>query len=490
MKRLTYIAVALTVFSGSAAIAQDKTRIAILELKADGVPARTARTVSNMLRISFINTGKFHVVERSQMDGILKEQGFQQSGCTDQECAVQLGKLMSARKILIGEVSMLGPVIITTVRLVDVEKGLSEYAAQEKAESEVNLDQAVTMLTNKIIANIEGRDVQVVLKPPPPAPVSVKASDSEFSDKIIITWSPVSSASKYIVYRSRLEKDDYDRLDSVKEARYEDTDAVPGRFYYYKVKAASDSGESNFSSFDKGFMNISVPTGLEVSSDDTDEIELSWNSVKGADKYYIFRSDSASGSFSEIGSTSSASFDDQDPAPGKTVYYKIKASAETNTTDFCSAVSGVKKIHVITPVGYYTRGIVPGWGQMYAKRSTWGYAYAGAFLLTAGLALWTTMDFNKAKKDYDDLPAGTPRSEFDSKWDAYEQKALYTNIARIVLLAAYMANWADLLIFMPEFGPVTAVNDTGPNYFCFDVNSYDYYGRADYRADFTFGLRF
>ena len=77
----------------------EKMRIVVMSLKADGVADRTARTVTNMLRTEFINIGRFTVVERAQMDAILKEQGLQQTGCTDQECAVQIGKLMSAKTL-------------------------------------------------------------------------------------------------------------------------------------------------------------------------------------------------------------------------------------------------------------------------------------------------------------------------------------------------------------------------------------------------------
>jgi hypothetical protein len=88
------------------------------------------------------------------MDAILKEQGFQKTGCTDSACAVQLGKLLSAKKILIGEVSKLGSSIMITVRIVDVEKGVAEFAETEKAENEDNIDKTCRLLTKKLTKNI------------------------------------------------------------------------------------------------------------------------------------------------------------------------------------------------------------------------------------------------------------------------------------------------------------------------------------------------
>lgn len=134
----------------------DKMRIAILDMKEDGVSRRIARVASNMIRNEFINLRKYTVVERNQMNLIMKEQGFQKSGCTDQECAVQLGRLMAARKILVGEVSELGKSLILTVRIVDVEKGISEFAAKEKAGYIDQLDSATTRLVQKLSARING----------------------------------------------------------------------------------------------------------------------------------------------------------------------------------------------------------------------------------------------------------------------------------------------------------------------------------------------
>ncbi len=155
MKKIFLSVVICLIFILSASVVRaEKMRIVILNLKAEGVADQTAKTVSNMLRIEFINMGEFMVVERAQMDAIMKEQGIQASGCTDQECAVQMGKLMSARKILVGEVSPMGKSLIMTVRIVDVEKGVSEFAASQKAASEDVLDVAVNEIAEKLADRI------------------------------------------------------------------------------------------------------------------------------------------------------------------------------------------------------------------------------------------------------------------------------------------------------------------------------------------------
>jgi TolB-like protein len=118
---------------------QEKSRIAILDFKGKGVSEAAVTAVSDLIKSDIVNTGLFQVVERNQINEILKEQGFQKSGCTDQSCAVEIGKILSARKILIGEVTKVGQSIVITGRLVDVEGGIAEYAAKATAGSEDDL---------------------------------------------------------------------------------------------------------------------------------------------------------------------------------------------------------------------------------------------------------------------------------------------------------------------------------------------------------------
>jgi len=158
MKTLLFSAFSVfLLFTSTELYSAEKLRIAILDLKPTKVPATTAKAVSDLLRTRLIDEGLFTVVERNQMDDILKEQGFQQTGCTDASCAVQIGKLLSANKMLIGEVSRLGSAIMLTCRIVDVEKGVAEYATQEKAATEDSLDTAVAAMVEKLTRRIGGR---------------------------------------------------------------------------------------------------------------------------------------------------------------------------------------------------------------------------------------------------------------------------------------------------------------------------------------------
>ena len=91
-----------------AAIAQKPINIAVLELDGKGISSIEASVMGDKLRSELIATGKFQVIERGQMEEILKEQGFQQTGCTSSECAVQAGQLIGVNKLVAGSVGKVG----------------------------------------------------------------------------------------------------------------------------------------------------------------------------------------------------------------------------------------------------------------------------------------------------------------------------------------------------------------------------------------------
>lgn len=105
------------------------------------------------------------------------------------------------------------------------------------------------------------------------------------------------------------------------------------------------------------------PTGVSVSNEGNNyipDVRVRWNSVSNATSYYIYKSSSASGSYSKIGESSYAQYGFSDPNPptnGKSAYYKVKAvnnagesaysdyakyTSNSNDTSFAPATPNVK----------------------------------------------------------------------------------------------------------------------------------------------------
>jgi len=157
----------IVIFATSSTVADTMTtvkmKIAVLNLKnANGVTPEDAELISDRLRNEFFSTGTVDVMERGQMQEILKEQGFQTSGttCTDEGCIVAMGKLLGVRRIIIGSVGKLGSLYMINIRGINVESGKVEKVVSEDVKG--NIDKLVELLpriagvfTGTVIVNIQ-----------------------------------------------------------------------------------------------------------------------------------------------------------------------------------------------------------------------------------------------------------------------------------------------------------------------------------------------
>ena len=112
---------------------QGKTTAAVLELEAlEGISKGVTTILSNYLRNQIVTLGDFTIVTRENMEQVLQEQKFQLSGCTSQECMVQIGQLLGVRKIFAGSIGKVGKTYILEIKLIDVETGKIEGAQIEE----------------------------------------------------------------------------------------------------------------------------------------------------------------------------------------------------------------------------------------------------------------------------------------------------------------------------------------------------------------------
>ncbi len=287
---LILLAIPLSAFTEEKPVKTEKLRLAVMDLNAKGKVSKvTANAISDLLRSDIVDTARFVIVERSQMESIFKEQGLQMAGCTDNSCAVEIGKLLSANKIILGEVNQLNSNLMITVRVVDVSKGVAEFSTSEKTVNINEIDKTVKTLVEKLTLRMTGKR-------------------------------PV---------------EDYER-----------------------------------------------------------------------------------------------------------------------------------------PAGYYLRGIVPGWAQVYADNGVKGWSFAAVTLAAAGYTGWAIYDYTGKKKKYDDLGPGTTAAEFKSKYNAKKDAAVMATIGIYALAGIYAINWIDVIFFNKYQPENTAMIDyyDSSDYF-FSVNT-------------------
>jgi curli biogenesis system outer membrane secretion channel CsgG len=89
-----------------------KPRIAVLELKnkADNQwwYSHGATAAQDVFVTELVKSGKFHVVEREQLEELMKEKGLTLSGDVDPKSAIRVGKLLGVNYLLTGAVTEYG----------------------------------------------------------------------------------------------------------------------------------------------------------------------------------------------------------------------------------------------------------------------------------------------------------------------------------------------------------------------------------------------
>ncbi|MFO7891569.1 MAG: CsgG/HfaB family protein [bacterium] len=95
-------------------------RLAVMSFDSPGLEENVARTATYLLESKLGNSPLVELVERNQIQKVLDELQYQQSGLTADN-AVQVGQHLNAEYMLIGSINKLGNLIIITSKLVNVE---------------------------------------------------------------------------------------------------------------------------------------------------------------------------------------------------------------------------------------------------------------------------------------------------------------------------------------------------------------------------------
>jgi hypothetical protein len=120
----------LSVTSCSVAEQADRANISAYGLKAIGVPQQLAVSLQEHLESNLLKYSQYSVVSRSDIDLILSENRFQQTGaCHDEECLVAAGNLLGIEKMVTGTVSRLGHTYNLVLKLINVGSAQLEASA-------------------------------------------------------------------------------------------------------------------------------------------------------------------------------------------------------------------------------------------------------------------------------------------------------------------------------------------------------------------------
>lgn len=151
-------------------------QLAVLPLSSHGVDSSSAAVLAESISDAFLRTGKVRVMERQQINLILKEQGFEKSGaCDASECAVKMGQLLGIDQIVLGSIGKLGKSYVLSLRRVDV--GTGKILSTSSRNKSGAIDDLLDVIDNSV-EDLIGSAPKERTEPEEPVEISRQGSDN------------------------------------------------------------------------------------------------------------------------------------------------------------------------------------------------------------------------------------------------------------------------------------------------------------------------
>ncbi|MEA3287924.1 MAG: CsgG/HfaB family protein [Candidatus Marinimicrobia bacterium] len=158
----------LFILAGPIFCLQDKKleTVAVLNFLGRGVSNIEAELLTDRFSTTLAQTKALQLVERNEMDNILKEQDFQSSGCTDASCAVEIGKMLNVEYMISGSIGKLGSTYTIDIKMFSVESGENANAIGQTYRGDID----------GLIEEIEKSAWLIVDLPPPGSQEAIAAA--------------------------------------------------------------------------------------------------------------------------------------------------------------------------------------------------------------------------------------------------------------------------------------------------------------------------
>ena len=157
--KLKSIAVALFLFLCAAAVFS-LPHVAVLDtILAPGMDPTVAVPVTDKIVEELVNSGKFTVIDRANVEQILREKEFQlSSGIVRTEEVRQAGEYLGADFVIVANASRVGSTYVISAKMIDVVTG--EIAAQASTEKQGKID-VLLEIARVVGKQISGQEIVV-----------------------------------------------------------------------------------------------------------------------------------------------------------------------------------------------------------------------------------------------------------------------------------------------------------------------------------------
>ena len=101
----------------------EKLRVAVFDPTSSSVSVDegTRDAVRELISSTFVNTGRYIIVERSLLQQVMKEQKMSNMDAFDESQATELGRLIGANKVILSVISLVGGRNMLSIKMIDVK---------------------------------------------------------------------------------------------------------------------------------------------------------------------------------------------------------------------------------------------------------------------------------------------------------------------------------------------------------------------------------
>ncbi len=235
----------------------------------------------------------------------------------------------------------------TYTRITTIKKGSTVTCTDKKVKNSKTYFYKIRVIYKKddVTSYSEFSQPRLYYRFPKPAKLTVKANDLY---SIKLSWSAVSKATSYGIWRSPSKNGTYELLTTVNGTSYVDETVTTGKKYYYRVSAIITVGEYSYGRMSSKVSGSSLLPKTSITSAtvvEVNQVRLTFKEVTDGEQYAVYRSTSKSKNYKLIATVDVPEYLDEDRIPGKTYYYKVRVT-QFKGVKVTGTLSSYKKVKI------------------------------------------------------------------------------------------------------------------------------------------------
>lgn len=242
------------------------------------------------------------------------------------------------------------------VHIKTVSSSVNSYVDKE-AKNGVKTSYAVRAQNGSSMSRYKAKTFTYFASP------EVKVSNK--TSAITVTWSKISGAKSYYVYRKAPGDSGWKKQGIVTKNIYTDRDVKNGKIYKYTVKAYDGTIFSGYNDSGWEIKRLSAPK-LEGISNSTSGITLSWGKSVGASKYIVYRKSGNAYEWEKIATVKALEYTDTTAENGKIYSYTVVAASGDSRSTYIADGLSMKRLTrpSLKKVQSSKDGVTVKWGEV------------------------------------------------------------------------------------------------------------------------------